>query len=166
MMKSLVEPERFKVKVSSVLNRAAEFAGLNMFDRSEDTCWNSEGQGVDAPQSIFIDFGRRVKVQQLLLTFQGGFVGQDAVVAVGASPGALAPVCVLDDIQDCNDRQAFEIPADAESEMENGSSSSSSSSSSSGSANEGRYLKITFPTSTDFFGRVTIYDLDVLGEEL
>ena len=158
-MKSLIEPERFKVKVSSVLNRSAEFAGLNMFDRREETCWNSEGQGHDIPQSIFIDFGRNVEVQRLLMTFQGGFVGQDAIVAVGARPSALVTVCALGDIQDCNDQQAFDIqlvPVVGESEIENGSSS----------ANKGRYLKITFHSSTDFYGRVTIYDLDVLGEEL
>jgi hypothetical protein len=160
-MKSLIDDEqficKFKLKVSSVLNRSVEFAGMNMFDRNEETCWNSEGQGADAPQSIFLDLGRKVKVQQLMLTFQGGFVGQDAVVAMGDSPGTLAAVCLLGDIDDCNDRQVFDVPAVAE--IENNSSSSSSG------ANEGRYLKITFPRSTDFFGRVTIYDLDVLGEE-
>jgi hypothetical protein len=163
-MKSLIDKpgQKLKLKVSSVLNKSAEFGGLNMIDRDDETCWNSEGQGADKPQSIFIDFGRRVKAQQLVMTFQGGFVGQDGIVSVGDSPGALFAVCVLEDIQDVNDRQTFDIPAKAE--IENDAEAGGGSISSN--ANEGRYLKILFKSTTDFFGRVTLYDLDVVGEEL
>jgi hypothetical protein len=62
-----------RVKVSTTLNRSIEYAAKNMFDDDVNTCWNSD-QGEQ--QSILIDFGRVVRVHRLLITFQGGFVGQ------------------------------------------------------------------------------------------
>ena len=62
-----------KCKVSSILNRSIEFSSKNMFDSDDNTCWNSD-QG--SPQSILLDFGRRVIIHSISLTFQGGFVGQ------------------------------------------------------------------------------------------
>jgi hypothetical protein len=64
---------RQRVKASSTLNRSLEFSAKNMFDGDVNTCWNSDKGDT---QSILIDFGRRVRVKRLVLTFQGGFVGQ------------------------------------------------------------------------------------------
>jgi hypothetical protein len=55
----------------------------------------------------------------------------------------LKKVCVLDDIKDCNDMQQFNTEDSTPS----------------------RYLKITFGTTTDFYGRVTVYSLDVFGTD-
>mmetsp|Transcript_29696 Transcript_29696/g.30101 ORF Transcript_29696/g.30101 Transcript_29696/m.30101 type:complete len:103 (+) Transcript_29696:222-530(+) len=62
-----------KCKVSSVLNKSAEFAGQNMFDYGKDSCWNSD-QG--AHQFVMIDFQRNVCMTHIGFIFQGGFVGK------------------------------------------------------------------------------------------
>jgi hypothetical protein len=49
-----------------------------MFDDSDDNCWNSS-QG--SPQFVLIDFQRPVKVKNVQISFQGGFVGQDGYVS-------------------------------------------------------------------------------------
>lgn len=64
---------RQRVKASSTLNRSIEFSAKNMFDGDPNTCWNSD-QGDS--QSLLIDFQRGVRVRRLVITFQGGFVGQ------------------------------------------------------------------------------------------
>ena len=46
----------------------------NLFDGTEETCWNSE-QG--KPQWIFLKFGQKVNIETINIMFQGGFVGQD-----------------------------------------------------------------------------------------
>jgi len=126
-----------------------------MFDGSEDTCWNSD-QG--SSQFILVDFGRRVQVDELQIMFQGGFVGQSAAIDVGggaadaedeeasaatSSPFSLTltPATKLEVIDDSNDLQKFSFSPPLSC----------------------RVMKITFQSSTDFYGRVTIYKLVALG---
>ena len=71
----LSDPNICKIKVSSVLNKSADFAGKNMLDGDLNTCWNS---AAGADQFIVIDFTRHVIPNMLSLIFQGGFVGQSA----------------------------------------------------------------------------------------
>ena len=112
-----------------------------MFDGVADTCWNSD-QG--SPQSIMLDFlSAGVTIEKIDITFQGGFVGQEALIEVGESLDSLIEVQTLYNILDNNDKQCFPLA----------------------SSPTGRYLKITFPTSTDFYGRVTIYDMEVYGQK-
>lgn len=54
---------------------------------------------------------------------------------------ALKQVGTLDLIEDCNDLQSFDV--DTEESC--------------------RYLKVSFATSTDFYGRVTLYKMEVFG---
>lgn len=135
-----------KHKVSSVLNRSSEFSSKHMFDGRLDTCWNSD-QG--SPQFILMDFGKDVTVTDLHIMFQGGFSGADAVVQVGTSLDALETLASCLEIADSNDLQTFPL------QMANGSSGTF--------LLQGRYVQITFPSSTDFYGRVTIYQLEVDG---
>ncbi len=115
-----------------------------MFDDNNDTCWNSD-QG--SPQWILFDFGELVSFSSVAFTFQGGFVGQEATIEVGeASATSLEPVLTIYSILDNNNLQKFSLIPASES-----------------TARRGRYLKITFPSSTDFYGRVTIYGLQVYG---
>ena len=44
-----------------------------MFDGSDETCWNSH-QGT--PQSILLEFDKKVIVEKVTIMFQGGFVGK------------------------------------------------------------------------------------------
>lgn len=91
------------------------------------------------------------------MTFQGGFVGtRCAIDVLPASPSAedasedvtTAPLKAKMQHQthiypeDVNRRQSFELPA------------------SSAAVDQ---IKIVFEESSDFFGRITIYDLQILG---
>ncbi|CAM9922705.1 unnamed protein product, partial [Ectocarpus fasciculatus] len=147
-------------KVSSVLNGAtAEFGNKNMFDGGDVTCWNSDGvrtiqrymcahlifcgitQG--SPQTVTIDFGRKVRLHHMDVMFQGGFVGKDPIMACGESLKELVP-CETFDPADTNDIQTFQIQAQGEV-----------------GPITARYLKIEFHSSTDFYGRITIYQFKV-----
>ena len=53
----------------------------------------------------------------------------------------LKQVGTLDIIEDCNDLQSFDVDTQ----------------------DVCRYLKVSFATSTDFYGRVTLYKMEVFG---
>ncbi len=143
----------FKCKVSSVLNRAAEFQAKHMFEDG-DSCWNSGGKeaGSDADESqwILLDFtGKSVNVNQVSIMFQGGFVGTVGIIECGIAKDSLREACILEHIhaiEDSNNLQVWDLPA--------------------GVADGVRFIKIRFPASTDFYGRVTIYRLEVRGRQL
>ena len=132
-----------KHKVSSQLS--SEFKSKNMFDGNSDSCWNSD-QG--SPQFVIIDFARNVHVRGLRIMFQGGFVGQDCAVDVGETLESLSTIITLEVIEDSNRTQSFLFDGCG------------------GGGGSGRYLRLLFPSSTDFYGRVTIYSLEVLGSIL
>jgi hypothetical protein len=85
---------------------------------------------------IAIDFGRKVSIKEIAFTFQGGFVGTPLHVKGDDSE----PVVVLP--QDANFRQAWSISLDT------------------------KRLFLQFVGSTDFYGRVVVYDMDIQGEEV
>ncbi|EDV26814.1 uncharacterized protein TRIADDRAFT_22604, partial [Trichoplax adhaerens] len=125
-------------RVSSVLNRAIKSYGKNfMFDGNDETCWNSD-QG--SPQYIMMAFDARVKISSVGIQFQGGFAGKECRLEGGLDSKNLHH---LQDFypKDINSYQIFDGSASEEIE----------------------YLKIIFTSSSDFFGRITIYKLDVLG---
>jgi hypothetical protein len=57
-----------------------------MFDGKNDTCWNSD-QG--SPQFVLVEFPKAVKVEEIRLRFQGGFVGKDCSLYAGSNPQEL-----------------------------------------------------------------------------
>ncbi|KAI8148352.1 galactose-binding domain-like protein [Fennellomyces sp. T-0311] len=141
MSQSLITPET-RIKVSSVLNRdTTTFGKQHLIDGSEETCWNSE-QGL--PQHILVDFGGSpVTVESVQFTFQGGFVGKKCT-ALASLPGAPNDYCV--DLgafypQDINPTQTFPLAC----------------------PDAIQRLKIIFEESTDFYGRITVYKMDILG---
>jgi hypothetical protein len=75
----------------------------------------------------------------LEVVFQGGFAGQGMAVWGG---GAAQPAARFQP-RDCNEAQRFELPAPLRGVDR---------------------LRITFDGSTDFYGRVIIYRLTLLGE--
>lgn len=140
---SLVSDARTTVRVSSVLDRNKTFYGAeHMLTSDVTTCWNS-AQG--SPQQLLLQFQRRVDISTVAIMFQGGFVGQDVVVHAKSSmtdrweqigrDGDIEP-------EDANDLQVFPCQASAV-----------------------NALRISFNRSTDFYGRVIIYRLDVIGVE-
>eukprot|EP00761_Pharyngomonas_kirbyi_P013011 gb/GECH01013038.1/.p1 GENE.gb/GECH01013038.1/~~gb/GECH01013038.1/.p1 ORF type:complete len:147 (+),score=32.83 gb/GECH01013038.1/:1-441(+) len=130
----------FNCRVSSTLNKDPEYKGSNMFDGDEETCWNSH-QG--KPQFINLIFDEPVHISQLQFMFQGGFVGQDGQLWI-QRPGE-EKLSKLKEFfpKDENKEQIFDV-----------------------NANNILRLRIVFPESTDFFGRITIYNLEVYGWEL
>lgn len=127
-------------RVSSVLNRdAKQFGKKYLFDGNEDTCWNSD-QG--SSQWILLEFPTIMQVTELHIQFQGGFTSRTAKLEGSRKNEDF--VKILDFYpEDTNALQRFPMAAATIDK-----------------------LKITFQDSTDFFGRIIVYHLDVLGDKL
>eukprot|EP01122_Echinamoeba_exundans_P008263 TRINITY_DN2710_c0_g1_i4.p1 TRINITY_DN2710_c0_g1~~TRINITY_DN2710_c0_g1_i4.p1 ORF type:complete len:158 (-),score=12.30 TRINITY_DN2710_c0_g1_i4:110-562(-) len=133
-----------KSRVSSVLNRnAKQFGKQHMFDNSSEMCWNSD-QG--KTQFVVLDFPSPVHVETIQIMFQGGFAGKGCEVhGIDANATEKTPVKLANFYPvDVNSLQSFDLPAD-------------------GSSRAVQQIQIIFPESTDFYGRIVIYKLDVLG---
>ncbi|XP_045846925.1 nuclear receptor 2C2-associated protein isoform X1 [Meles meles] len=147
MTHSLVCPETVS-RVSSVLNRdTRQFGKKHLFDQNEETCWNSD-QGPS--QWVRLEFPQRIRVSQLQIQFQGGFssrrghLEEPTPFSAAGSQGSEALSKIVDFYpEDNNSLQTFPVPA-AEVDQ----------------------LKVTLEDATDFFGRVVIYHLRVLGERV
>lgn len=137
------------VKVSSTLDKSV--AKKYLIDGSPETCWTSQ-QGL--PQFIQLGFDGRVIPSRLSITFQGGFVGTRCVVLVPLSSTnerksdwqnltSIYP-------EDVNRRQIFDLKSADASIFEQGVSG----------------IKLVFEESSDFFGRITVYDLQLEGKKL
>ena len=143
--------DSFKVRASSVLNKSSDFQARNMFV-DDDSCWNSDGgSGENRGQWLFFDFlGKVVQLHSVSIMFQGGFVGQEGTINfLDNKVGEPRRTVVMDEIkriEDSNDLQTWEIPPGPEA-----------------GASEAKFIKINFPTSTDFYGRVTIYKMCLIG---
>ncbi|CAL8254169.1 unnamed protein product [Merluccius merluccius] len=128
-------------RVSSTLNRdAKQFGKKYMFDSNEETCWNSD-QGEN--QWVALEFPHNVKMSELKVQFQGGFSGGKCRLEGCLRGGEFTEISHFYP-EDNNSLQIsfvllFEVPA----------------------VNR---LKIVFENSSDFFGRIIVYSLDVLGE--
>nr|XP_054506112.1 nuclear receptor 2C2-associated protein [Agelaius phoeniceus] len=131
---------RTATRVSSVLNRDVKhFGKQHLFDGSEETCWNSD-QGTS--QWVTLDFPCPVKVSQLHIQFQGGFSSRLCTLEGCRTGEELVKISELYP-QDSHAMQRFQVE---ETVLDK--------------------LRITFGSSTDFFGRVVVYHLGVLGERL
>ncbi|XP_065176422.1 nuclear receptor 2C2-associated protein-like [Sycon ciliatum] len=128
-----------KCSVSSVLNRDVKQYGKQfLFDGDEETCWNSD-QGEQ--QHIALQFPTAVIITSVVIRFQGGFVGKECR-AEGRSVASSSMYHMCDFFpEDINAVQRFEITC----------------------AEPVDRLRLVFSSSTDFFGRITIYHLGVLG---
>nr|XP_040040465.1 nuclear receptor 2C2-associated protein [Gasterosteus aculeatus aculeatus] len=127
-------------RVSSVLNRDVKQYGKKfMFDCNEETCWNSD-QGES--QWVSLEFPRPVKVSEIKVQFQGGFSAKTCRLDGCPKDGAFAEISHFYP-EDNNSLQSFPIKE----------------------APAVDKVKIKFENSGDFFGRVIVYSLDVLGEK-
>ncbi|XP_051034015.1 nuclear receptor 2C2-associated protein [Phodopus roborovskii] len=138
MSQSLVCPETVS-RVSSVLNRnSRQFGKKHLFDQDEETCWNSD-QGPS--QWVTLEFPKRVHITQLQVQFQGGFSSRHSYLEGSQSGNTLRKIVDFYP-EDTNALQTFSLPTV-----------------------EVDRVKLTFEDTTDFFGRVVIYHLRVLGEK-
>ncbi|KAE8632600.1 hypothetical protein XENTR_v10001595 [Xenopus tropicalis] len=124
-------------RVSSVLNRdVKQFGKQFLFDGREETCWNSD-QG--SCQWVLMEFPQNVLVSQIHLQFQGGFSCQTCALEGCYKDGELVKIADFYP-EDTNTLQKFTFAEQSVSK-----------------------LRVSFLNSTDFFGRITLYHLDVLG---
>ncbi|XP_029003988.1 nuclear receptor 2C2-associated protein [Betta splendens] len=139
MASSLVCSET-QSRVSSVLNRDAKQYGKKyLFDGNEETCWNSD-QG--EYQWVYLDFPQPVKVSELKVQFQGGFSAKTCRLEGCPKTGDLKVIGHFYP-EDNNSLQSFPIQE----------------------APSVDKVKIIFENSADFFGRIVVYSLDILGEK-
>ncbi|KAG6829770.1 hypothetical protein H0H92_003560 [Tricholoma furcatifolium] len=158
------------IRVSSVLDKSV--GKKHLVDGSPETCWTSQEvcaplfrdtpsshnlQGL--PQYIQLNFPTRVIPQRIHLTFQGGFVGTQCDVYAESDTEGTARWNAWTSIypEDVNRRQSFDLPpyvymheqgaTEPQSESEPGM----------------RAVKLVFKQSSDFFGRITVYDLKIEG---
>ncbi|KAG2463965.1 NR2CA protein, partial [Polypterus senegalus] len=135
-------------RVSSVLNRdSKQFGKKHLFDGHEETCWNSD-QG--AIQWVLLEFPQMVKISEVRLQFQGGFASTDCrLEGCGKNEDVFTTLATFYP-EDKNSLQIsfyfFHFPIHGDPLAHK--------------------LKIVFENSTDFFGRIIVYKLDVLGEKL
>ncbi|XP_016382586.1 nuclear receptor 2C2-associated protein-like [Sinocyclocheilus rhinocerous] len=128
-------------RVSSVLNRdVKQFGKKFMFDSNEETCWNSD-QGES--QWVVLEFPQPVKVFELRIQFQGGFSGKSCKLEGSAKKEDHKHIVDFYP-EDNNCLQSFpiqDVPLVQK-------------------------LKIVFENSADFFGRIIVYTLEILGEKV
>ncbi|KAJ7610833.1 galactose-binding domain-like protein [Roridomyces roridus] len=125
------------LRVSSTLDKSV--GKKHLIDGNPETCWTSQ-QGL--PQYIQISFQTPVVPETMQLTFQGGFVGTRCAVKVPSPTGWNLLAHVFP--EDINRRQEFSLQQQASSAGVNA-------------------LRLEFEESSDFFGRITVYELKLLG---
>jgi len=132
------------IKVSSTLEKAT--GKKNLIDGSPETCWTSQ-QGL--PQFIQLGFTHPVLPKRLLITFQGGFVGKRCAVYTLTEEGRKKDWKTLTTVypEDVNRRQIFDLIPSEANQLAGGILA----------------LKLVFEDSSDFFGRITVYDLRLEG---
>ncbi|KAI0673799.1 galactose-binding domain-like protein [Trametes maxima] len=140
--------EDTRIKVSSTLDKSVSKKCL--IDGSPETCWTSQ-QGT--PQYIQVSFPSPVLPKRIELTFQGGFVGTRCsveVLSTSKTDGGETPTWrVFTQIypEDVNRKQSFDLITEGTELM----------------GLRVESIKLVFEESSDFFGRITVYDLQVLG---
>ena len=122
---------------------------MNALNNNTDDAWKSAQSEESDPLAFFeIDFNRPVNVNELRIQFQGGFVGMECIVYQrneDATAGWEECEDLFIDPIDSNEVQQFDSEADD--------------------ALKCSALRIEFGRSTDFYGRIVIYSLEVWGRE-
>ncbi|XP_037948402.1 nuclear receptor 2C2-associated protein [Teleopsis dalmanni] len=138
-MTDLLQTEKFKCSVSSVLNKNVKQNGKQyMYDTEEDTAWSSnEG----TPQWINIQFEELQAMHEFEFQFQGGFAGKHGIMTAESADGnKLCEETFYPD--DVNSVQKFKLKNPILNK-------------------EVLKIKFLFASSTDFFGRIIVYKLKV-----
>ncbi|KPU76108.1 uncharacterized protein Dana_GF26890 [Drosophila ananassae] len=138
---NILTKTNFSSRVSSVLNKDVKQYGKQfMFDTNEDTSWSSD-EGT--PQWIILVLDEPQNINGFRFQFQGGFAGQQSNILMYSADGAeihqesFYP-------EDINSPQEFKIQNTAL-----GTACSK--------------IKFVFHSSTDLFGRIIVYSLELLS---
>jgi Sad1 / UNC-like C-terminal len=114
------------------------------------TCWNSEGNPKGKTSCFLsIEFGRVVEPVEVAIQFQAGFVAQELTVTKLDSNGEDWIQVSEFEVQDGHEAQSFSL---AGGDKEDSIMTTA--------------LKLVFDECTDFYGRVTVYKLQVWGREV
>lgn len=138
-----LNPEISSLKVSSTLNKnTKEFGKKYLTDNNPDTCWQSDKSENDT-QSIQINFEEEnpVKIKEFKINFQGGFAAKKIKIICQDSNSENSER-IFNPV-DSNKMQVFYFD-----EL------------------EGLSFKVILSECTDFYGRVIIYHLELVGESL
>ncbi|KAK7439350.1 hypothetical protein VKT23_017575 [Stygiomarasmius scandens] len=139
-------------RVSSTLDKSV--GKKYLVDGNPETCWTSQ-QGL--PQWISLTFPSPIAPTCISLTFQGGFVGRRCAIHYKPlKPPQSEPEsqttekdswALLTNIypEDVNRKQTFSLSSASDEHPQT------------------TQLKLTFEESSDFFGRITVYDLSLEG---
>jgi hypothetical protein len=120
---------------------------MNALDLENATsCWNSDGSPSGKHSNEYtLNFGRMVEPTELRIQFQAGFVGEE--LQVFWQDGSAWKSLVEAEVDDDHDVQIFSL-------LETSSGIQT------------KALKLVFDECTDFYGRVTVYRLEVRGFEV
>lgn len=130
-----------------------KFGPQHALDSQSDEAWKSAPSEETDPLAYYeIHFGRPVSIHELRIQFQGGFAGMDCIVHrrnKEHDEWEEFDELYVDPI-DSNEVQTFptEVDDDENETIEPCTA-----------------LKIDFGRSTDFYGRIVIYSLEVWGKE-
>lgn len=113
------------------------------------SCWNSDACQDEDQQFLHLEFGRPVQVASLKIEFQAGFIAEICHVQLKQASGDWIDVEELEPV-DNHDFQEFALNANGDNKNDL----------------TGTALKLVFEEFTDFYGRVTIYRLEVWGKEV
>ncbi|KAJ8331755.1 hypothetical protein BDV3_000816 [Batrachochytrium dendrobatidis] len=137
-----------QLRVSSVLNRdATNYGKKHLVDNNLETCWNSD-QG--SPQWIQVDSTsdqEPIQPTSIRLMFQGGFAGKECELLGQPLTPADATSTEWHRImkfypEDINTLQEFPIAQPTHGYKK---------------------IKVVFMNSTDFYGRVTVYQFNIIS---
>lgn len=136
---NLLKKLPFKCSVSSVQGKdVKQYGKQHMFDSVAETSWNSsEG----TPQWVIIRFEEPQAVSKFSFQFQGGFAAKTLSIHAETEDGKQ----ILEEAfypEDINSTQSFILNHPIESK-------------------EAVKIKFLFPSSTDFFGRIILYELEI-----
>lgn len=139
-------------RASSVLqNNTKEYGASKALDcENALSSWNSEGSPDGKKENcLVIDFGetRTVKAAELSIQFQAGFAAEELTVYTQESGSKTWSKAEEIEAEDDHEMQAFPL-SDAIKDQPIGA------------------LKIVFHETTDFYGRVIVYQLQVWGQEI
>jgi len=119
-----------------VLNKNVRSYGkMHMFDNCSETCWNSDA---GMPQWVLISFEEECNISSFEVEFQGGFAGKNCHIEAGNDRTQLT---IIESFypKDKNNLQRFILKNQIKAKI----------------------FKFVFKESTDFFGRIIIYNFSL-----
>jgi len=152
--------ESTKIKVSSTLDKSTPRKSL--VDRDPGTCWTST-QGL--PQWVQLTFPSESPIypKQLFLTFQGGFAATRVAVYTAKDLLRDSEWTLLTYVypEDVNRKQKFDLTMQGETRAQAEDAGETNGVVNADAERPVAQIKLVFEQSSDFFGRITIYDLDI-----